>query len=86
VNPTQTIGWCACALMLATFWCETAWCLRSFAVAANLAFIAYGWSGNLPPVMALHLLLLPINALRLYKAVQILKTKPAIGPCTGSLE
>jgi len=32
------------------------------------------------------LLLLPINALRLYKAVQILKTKPAIGPCTGSLE
>jgi hypothetical protein len=47
---------------------------------------AIGWCGDLPPVMALHVLLLPINALRLYKALQILKTRPAVGPCTGSLE
>jgi hypothetical protein len=73
MNATQAIGWCACALMLVTFWCETVWCLRTFAVAANLAFIVYGWRGDLLPVMALHLLLLPVNAHRLYKALRALE-------------
>ena len=70
MNASHAIGWCACALMLMTFWCETPWCLRGFAVAANLAFVAYGWTADLPPVLALHLLLLPINLVRLIKATR----------------
>ena len=65
MNDPDAIGWGASALMLMTFTCECAWCLRTFAVAANLAFIAYGWMGGIAPVLALHLLLLPINVVRL---------------------
>jgi hypothetical protein len=35
-----------------------------------LAFIAYGALAGLVPVMALHLLLVPINALRLIQALR----------------
>ena len=39
--------------------------LRCMAIASNLAFIAYGVLADLGPVLVLHLLLLPINVLRL---------------------
>jgi CRP/FNR family cyclic AMP-dependent transcriptional regulator len=35
------------------------------AIASNLAFIAYGYLGELMPVLLLHLLLLPVNLHRL---------------------
>lgn len=35
------------------------------AIAGYLAFIAYGGLADLGPVLLLHLLLLPVNALRL---------------------
>jgi hypothetical protein len=62
------LGWLACGLMLATFSSVTARRLRLFAVAANLAFIAYGLTAHLPPVLALHLVLLPVNLVRLLQA------------------
>jgi hypothetical protein len=39
--------------------------LRYIAIASNLAFIAYGYTGDLMPVLLLHMLLLPVNVLRL---------------------
>ena len=39
--------------------------LRCLALGANLNFIAYGWLADLGPVLALHLLLLPLNLWRL---------------------
>jgi hypothetical protein len=70
VNPPDAIGWGASALMLMTFTCECARSLRTFAVAANLAFIAYGWTSGLAPVLVLHLVLLPINVVRLVGALR----------------
>ncbi len=70
MSAASGLGWCACALMLMTFCCERACCLRSFAVAANVAFIGDGWLADIPPVMTLHLLLLPINLVRLVQALQ----------------
>jgi hypothetical protein len=64
----QLLGWCACALMLATFCCRRPLPLRLFAVAANVAFVAYGWSADLHPVLVLHLTLLPVNLRRLLQA------------------
>jgi len=64
----DALGWVASALMLMTFSCKGVWCLRCCAVAANLAFITYGLLGDIVPVLTLHLLLLPINAVRLFKA------------------
>jgi len=39
--------------------------LRQVGIASNLAFIAYGVAGHLVPITVLHLILLPINVLRL---------------------
>jgi hypothetical protein len=58
------LGWTAAALMVATFACRDARCMRPLAVATNLAFIGYGLAAWLPPIWALHLLLLPINLWR----------------------
>ncbi len=69
--PPDAIGWAASALMLLTFSCERAASLRSCAIAANIAFIAYGWIAGIPPVMALHLLLLPINVFRLLQELRM---------------
>jgi len=58
------LGWAAAALMVATFSCREARHLRPLAVATNLAFVGYGAAAGLMPVLALHLLLLPINLWR----------------------
>lgn len=64
-------GWIAAALMLCTFVSCEARIMRPLAVATNLAFIAYGVLAALPPVLALHLLLLPINLWRLAQAYRL---------------
>lgn len=66
----EAFGWLAAALMLATFLCRSHRPLRCLALSANLAFIAYGALAGLAPVMALHLLLVPINVLRLVQALR----------------
>jgi hypothetical protein len=57
-------GWTAAALMVSTFACREARLMRPLAVSANLMFIGYGVLASLAPVLALHLLLLPINLWR----------------------
>jgi hypothetical protein len=64
------LGWVAAALMVGTFACRDARCMRPLAVATNLAFIGYGLAAALPPVLALHLLLLPINLWRWCEGVR----------------
>lgn len=64
----DTLGWIAAALMVATFSCREARRLRPLAVATNVAFIGYGVMAGLPPVLVLHLLLLPINLWRCIQA------------------
>ena len=59
------IGYFASALVLATFCMRDIVALRCMAIVSNLAFIAYGGLADLGPVLMLHLLLLPVNALRL---------------------
>lgn len=60
----DALGWLAATLMVATFGCRDARCMRPLAVATNLAFIGYGFTAALAPVLALHALLLPINLWR----------------------
>jgi len=62
---TDAIGYLAATLVLATFWMRSMSSLRYVAIASNLAFITYGYIGDLMPVLLLHILLLPVNALRL---------------------
>lgn len=67
----DTLGWTAAALMVATFSCREARHLRPLAVATNLAFVGYGAAAGLMPVLALHLLLLPINLWRWAQALAL---------------
>jgi hypothetical protein len=59
------IGYLASGLVLATFWTNDLRHLRILAILSNIAFISYGTLVWLPPVLGLHLLLLPLNAVRL---------------------
>ena len=61
---TESLGWVAAALMVATFASRDARRMRLLAVATNVAFVGYGLAASLAPVLALHLLLLPINLWR----------------------
>ena len=79
MNGTDMLGWLAAGLMLATFWCADARSLRRCAVAANLAFIAYGLAAGLAPVLTLHLLLLPVNLYRLMHLPAVPHKRTAAG-------
>lgn len=61
----EPIGYFASALVLATFCMRDMVALRCMAIASNVAFIAYGGLADLGPVLVLHLLLLPVNVVRL---------------------
>jgi hypothetical protein len=65
---TELLGYAAAGLVLATFCMRDITALRCMAIASNLAFIAYGALAGLGPVLGLHLLLLPVNVLRLIDA------------------
>jgi hypothetical protein len=61
----QWTGYLASVLVLATFAMNNMRLLRITAILSNVAFISYGALQWLPPVIGLHLLLLPINLVRL---------------------
>ncbi|MCY7369986.1 MAG: hypothetical protein LH479_03735 [Polaromonas sp.] len=65
---SDALGWIAAGLTVATFSCVQPVALRVCALAANAAFIAYGASAGLWPVLVLHAALLPINVMRLLQA------------------
>ena len=74
-------GYVASTLVLVTFMTKDMRLLRVFAILSNLAFISYGAIAWLPPVLGLHLLLLPLNILRLR---EIITTQPALRSATPS--
>jgi hypothetical protein len=59
------IGYAASGLTLATFAQRTMLPMRIMAVGANICFIGYGAMGQFIPVLALHVILLPVNVVRL---------------------
>jgi hypothetical protein len=64
------LGSAAAAATLLTFAQKRMWPMRISAIAANLFFIGYGALGQLYPVLFLHLLLLPLNVVRLVQLAQ----------------
>lgn len=66
----ELLGYFASALVLATFCMRNMRALRWTAIASNLAFITYGLLAGVGPVLALHLLLLPINVMHLRGAAR----------------
>ena len=61
----DVLGFLAAALVLKANTMQSLVKLRSFAMVANIAFISYGFFAGLLPVLALHSMLLPLNAVSL---------------------
>jgi hypothetical protein len=77
VLTADAAGWIAAMLTACCFASTRMLRLRALALMANLAFIAYGSLAGLLPVLALHLMLAPLNAWHL--ARQWRSTRVALG-------
>ena len=62
---TDIVGYIASGLVLLTFTTKEMRSLRIMAILSNLAFIAYGLLDEILPVLALHVILFPLNVFRL---------------------
>lgn len=67
------LGYAASAAVLATFCMSTMIPLRIIALGSNVLFIAYGYFDHLYPVLILHIILLPVNALRLVQFQRLVR-------------
>jgi CRP/FNR family transcriptional regulator, cyclic AMP receptor protein len=65
IDWVVAVGYCASLLVFCAFYMKTMIPLRCVAIASNVAFITYGLAGRLYPVLVLHVVLLPLNCLRL---------------------
>lgn len=71
VMDSKAIGYVAYALVLAAFGMKDMVNLRIVAICSNIAFITYALLLNLPPILILHIILLPLNGRRLAQELQI---------------
>jgi hypothetical protein len=69
-NLSGISGYVASTLVLFTFIAKDMRLLRTIAIFSNLAFITYGTIECLPPVLFLHIVLLPLNMVRLAEIVR----------------
>ena len=80
MNPdnlaSDLLGYAAAVLVLITFVAQSMRTLRALAIASNVAFIAYALVATLAPVLVLHLVLLPLNAWRLWQASRTRPSSP----------
>jgi CRP-like cAMP-binding protein len=73
VTLTEALGYAAALLVLLTFSMRTMVHLRAVGIASNVFFIAYGYMSGAYPIMLLHCILLPLNSLRLYQILALLR-------------
>jgi CRP-like cAMP-binding protein len=76
-------GYLAAAFVFLTFYMKTMIPLRMIGICSNCMFILYGSLDSLYPVLVLHLILLPLNGLRLRE--MLLLTKQVRGAAQGDL-
>lgn len=76
---TESLGYAAALLVLLTFSMRTMVQLRAVGIASNVFFIAYGYLSGAYPIMLLHCILLPLNALRLYQILALLRQVESAG-------
>lgn len=71
MSVAEISGYVAAGLVFMTFYMKTMVPLRVIGICSNCAFIAYGFLDALHPVLILHLILLPLNSLRLRQILQL---------------
>ena len=74
MSVAEVSGYVAAVLVFMTFYMKTMVPLRIVGICSNCAFIMYGYLDGLYPVLILHLILLPLNSLRLREMLKAYKT------------
>jgi len=69
----DVMGYAASAAVLATFCMSTMIPLRILALISNVLFMTYGYFDHLYPVLLLHAILFPVNALRLIQFQRLVR-------------
>jgi CRP/FNR family transcriptional regulator, cyclic AMP receptor protein len=67
----EMAGYLAASLVFLTFYMKTMVKLRVIGICSNCIFITYAYLGSLYPVLVLHIILLPLNCLRLRQMLQL---------------
>ena len=67
------LGYVASASVLITFCMSTMVPLRIVAICSNVLFASYGAVAHIYPVLILHTVLLPVNSVRLYQILDLIK-------------
>jgi hypothetical protein len=65
MSGPDILGYLAALTVLVTFWCRSMVALRCYAILSNVLFIAYAALMGFFPILVLHLVLLPVNAVYL---------------------
>ena len=72
------LGYAASVSVLLTFCMSTMVPLRVVAIGSNVLFATFGALAHIYPVLALHVLLLPVNTARLVQAMRLLRNVRAV--------
>lgn len=78
------VGYWASTMVFLTFVTKDMRLLRVLALVSNVAFLSYGLLAWLPPVFCLHLVLLPINAIRLSEILSVEGYRASVHRLTAS--
>jgi hypothetical protein len=71
MNTADAMGYLAALLVFVTFWMKTMVPLRTLGLGSNVFFICYGFLAPAYPPLILHVLLLPLNLIRLREMLQL---------------
>ena len=73
MSRAELIGYAAAACVFVTFYMKTMVPLRIAGIVSNVLFIAYGYDLLAYPVLILHLVLLPLNIIRLRQMLNLIQ-------------
>ncbi len=73
MSLVDVLGYAASAAVLTTFCMSTMIPLRILALVSNVLFMTYGYVDHLYPVLILHAILFPVNALRLLQFQRLMR-------------
>jgi hypothetical protein len=73
MNWIDFLGYAASASVLVTFCMSTMLPLRIVAIASNVLFATYGAFAHIYPVLVLHVVLLPVNVIRMVQILRLVK-------------
>jgi CRP/FNR family transcriptional regulator, cyclic AMP receptor protein len=78
MDYTDILGYAASASVLITFCMSTMVPLRVVAIVSNVLFATFGGLAHIYPVLVLHVVLLPVNIMRLLQILRLMRGVRAV--------